>query len=787
MADLSKMHYEPRRAVDTLKAAMTLLLERWYDLPEAARSELDQKRTELVTNLKAANDFQRGKVITDFLTDLESSPAVLTLAFDVLKTGKSTMTSRGLVMIKAENLGEITDLLQAPLPEAPTGSQDGSARAKVTEIEFVSVVSSPMEIPQGGSNYVIVRLSRSEPKATGFSERNPGMATKIAIPFTDLEKPVAVRVTLDGPGLSETTGDWSRTMQVFSHRDSEPVIFLLDVDGTGAVGPRYMNIHYASPLGADATVTQVVEPAIEAFRGVGKGVGETTVGFFTDVRFPAQVKPQTITPLWIRLTQEQSDASRSSGIIGIGFEDMDKPEQIQVVVHADGFTEITDVLSRTMMVYSFADSQPVVFLLKSGRDLGEKAISVDFYHHGRQIGSAEFTAEITPKAKVEQPDQKSKLTREPAFSSFPKTRILPADVELRIIKSAESGSFRYMLHSSVAAVNRHFAEMGQMPLSGAADPRAYLSTQFHDLSTWAAASAWQPDNADHQQVVQKLETMGERLFEDLFSPELKEAYWALMDLREQGIIQSLLITSDEPWIPWELVKPFDQRKGKSDDFLAGGWQLSRWLSGPGLGDMLNVKSVRAVIPQLDLPFTAKERNYITDLGRQGVEIGTFLRSKQDVTHAVRAGKIQVIHVAAHGDFKSERPDESPITLQDGDELYPQDMRGSHISALTAERPLLFLNACHSAQVGFSLTGLGGWAQTAVQHMRVSAFIGGLWEVNDELASEMAVQFYENLRRDMPLGEAFHKARTFIRNENPGNSTWLAYSLYGDPNMRVTWV
>ncbi len=353
------------------------------------------------------------------------------------------------------------------------------------------------------------------------------------------------------------------------------------------------------------------------------------------------------------------------------------------------------------------------------------------------------------------------------------------------MKSPDSATFRYILHSSVPEVNHYFDDMGSMPLA-AADPRSYLTTQFDELSQWAASPNRPAEDADRQRVVRELETMGEGFFDKLFSPELKAAYWELVALRDRGVIKSLLITSDEPWIPWEMVKPYDQRTGKKDDFLAAGWQLSRWLSGPGLGDRLNVTAVRAVIPELDLPFTRTERDYITGLKLQGVDIGTFLRTKSDVTGAVDQGQIQVIHVAAHGNFKVENPDESPITLQGRDELYPRDLQGSRLAPLRKERPILFLNACHSAQVGFSLTGLGGWANTAVREMRVSAFIGGLWEVNDDLASQIAVSFYENLRRDMTLGEAFHAARMLIRDKNPGNSTWLAYSLYGDPNMRVTW-
>lgn len=788
MSELSSMHYEPKKAVETLTATMQSLLARWYDLPESARTQVDAQRSALATQLTQASQLQRCGVIVDFLKGLEESPAVLTLAYDLLKAGKNTMLMRGgLLTIKDDEVAVLTALLQSPPPPPPQPLAAGAepSAPKVTTIDFFSVVTMPAQIQADTLNPLVVRLSRSAPDKKVVFGANPGMSTRVSVPFPDLGQPVAVEVTLHAPGLGEKTGSFSRTMMVYSHRDSEPVIFLPEAGEY--MGPTSLTLTFSTPLGADATMTEVVKPAEEAFRGgIGKGVSAPTlVAFFTDVRFPAQVKPKSVTPLWVRLTLEKKEESRSTNKIGVGFDDLDKPEQIQVVVSAENFTETTGVLSRTMTVYSVADSQPVVFLLKAGAEMGNKAVTVDFYHRGRQIGSAEFMAEISPTAQAKPAKQPTTLTRTPAFGAFSASPPPPADVELRIMKSPESDTFRYLLHSSIPEVNRHFADMGSMPLA-AADPRSYLTTQFAELSQWAASAKWQPENPDHQRVTQELETMGEAFFDKLFSPQLKEAYWDLVALRDRKVIKSLLITSDEPWIPWEMVKPYDQRTDKQDDFLAAGWQLSRWLSGPGLGDRLNVTSVRGVIPVLNLPFTAKERNYITGLGSQGVNIGAFLQTKQDVTAAAKLGQIQVIHVAAHGNFKVENPDESPIALQGRDELYPRDMQGSWLAPLRQERPILFLNACHSAKVGFSLTGLGGWASTAVREMRVSAFIGGLWEVNDDLAAEIAIQFYENLRRDMTLGEAFHAARLFIRDQNPGNSTWLAYSLYGDPNMRVTW-
>ncbi len=103
---------------------------------------------------------------------------------------------------------------------------------------------------------------------------------------------------------------------------------------------------------------------------------------------------------------------------------------------------------------------------------------------------------------------------------------------------------------------------------------------------------------------------------------------------------------------------------------------------------------------------------------------------------------------------------------------------------------MFLNACHAGRVGAGLTYLGGWAQ-AFYDAGVSAFIGSLWEINDALAAQFALAFYDRLwglgafeGKAQPLGQAFCEARMTIRDADPANPTWLAYVLYGDPYGQV---
>lgn len=61
----------------------------------------------------------------------------------------------------------------------------------------------------------------------------------------------------------------------------------------------------------------------------------------------------------------------------------------------------------------------------------------------------------------------------------------------------------------------------------------------------------------------------------------------------------------------------------------------------------------------------------------------------------------------------------------------------------------------------------------------------MWEVNDGLALRFAQSFYTALlKNNETIAEAFRIAREEIRQLEPYNSTWLAYSLYADPEGRA---
>ncbi|MBI1294810.1 CHAT domain-containing protein [bacterium] len=533
---------------------------------------------------------------------------------------------------------------------------------------------------------------------------------------------------------------------------------------------------------------------------------QATAEYFTKVDFPAEIPDDTTQEhaLVVQLVLNEPVETQVEGQVEIVFADPQAPEYVEVHVTAPGFAERTGVWTRTLAVSQGNDSQPAIFLLKL-QETGSKAqrITVDFYHRGRNVGSFVFETQVTSAGftrtggpTAERPATgNTTIENSVVRGTATVVRALdgvrlsagtsPVDVELRITRDGKA--LHFMLHSARAYVGYHWRSMGKIELDGLDDPASYFEQRTERLSELAnkPINGLSETEAEDYQI--ELAVLGYDLYQQLFPETLRQEYWKLLALRDkiqqkENRQMSLLITSDEPWVPWELIKPFEEDKPESD-FLAGAFQLSRWLAGRGPMQALSVHSAQLVAPDLDLDFVKDEKIYFASLSQAGIQVPPPIVAQSDFIKMARRGGVQLIHVATHGNFNSQDVNSSPIKLQDKD-LIPSDLSRMSERGLVKDRPLVFFNTCHSGRLGFDLTKPGGWAQRMVDQFGVAAFVGSHWAINDQLAAIFSRTFYDELRGQKTLGEAFHSARIAIRDKQPANPTWLAYTLYGDPNSRI---
>jgi hypothetical protein len=364
-----------------------------------------------------------------------------------------------------------------------------------------------------------------------------------------------------------------------------------------------------------------------------------------------------------------------------------------------------------------------------------------------------------------------------------------ADLDLLIKTVFDGGRTRvsYTLHSPSGKAGLSYREIAGPTLPRQPqDYQAYLIAKIEKLGEGRDVDGSLLLN---EEIERKLTKIGRELHEELFPPEMRQAY---REIRRKGV-QSIRIVSDEPWIPWELIKPFDNSLPGDildDDFLCLQFELTRWLSGhstPAPPSELRVRRLACILTATDLPTTEEEKSFLVDLAQahSGVKDASPVLSSASAAEAfLQAGGVDLLHFAGHGIFDAANPNESALPFPDGSTLRPSDLQGFLATRIAQDRPFVFLNACSVGQQGWSLTRLGGWADRWVRICGCGAFVAPLWPVRDSLALEFAKAFYTALARGETFGQAGRSAREHVRKLAPGDPSWLAYSIYADAHGRL---
>lgn len=141
--------------------------------------------------------------------------------------------------------------------------------------------------------------------------------------------------------------------------------------------------------------------------------------------------------------------------------------------------------------------------------------------------------------------------------------------------------------------------------------------------------------------------------------------------------------------------------------------------------------------------------------------------------------VQAVHFAGHGQMQPGDPAGNGLILEDG-RLQATAVLGSQFGK---ERPFVFLNACQVGQAEASLATARGMAWAFLK-TGCAGFIAPLWTVNDLVAREVAGQFYDAvLTGSCGVGEAVRAIRAEFAKTS--TTTPLAYVYYGHPNLQLS--
>jgi HEAT repeat protein len=492
---------------------------------------------------------------------------------------------------------------------------------------------------------------------------------------------------------------------------------------------------------------------------------QPTVPHYSDVSFPAHTSVGQVEALRVAVTLKPITEQAVKL-------DLEPPPDKKVPMRVDACVVVSpldfDLESPNVQIIEVpldADSAPVIFKLLP-KSIGRKTVAVEFFQSARYLGRAEVQTTVGEEI------QESHLMSTQTTLGLSSTQ-LPPDLTIlfdRVPVGEGRHYYRYRLLSYKRRLNLWFDEFHTPETT--ATPQKILEETFTHLNRMHS------ETIDNEALFfERLNSIGTSLYGRLFPDDLKALYWN--KLRDR--VKSIVIISYEPWMPWELVRPFHpETKQPEDGFLCEKFNLTRWLHGTAPPDMISLERLGLIAATSDLELTTSEAMEIRQLFGDKVE--DVSPSGEAVFQLLKTGGFSGLHFACHGEYNAKDPDWSTLYLEEETTLCPIDIDGDKL-VFGKDHPLVFLNACETGQGGYALTGMGGWAEAFVRRAKSSGFVGSIWEANSESAYKFAVTFYRHLLEGKTVAEAARLARQSIK--RAGDPTWLSYTVYANPLARLS--
>jgi outer membrane biosynthesis protein TonB len=273
--------------------------------------------------------------------------------------------------------------------------------------------------------------------------------------------------------------------------------------------------------------------------------------------------------------------------------------------------------------------------------------------------------------------------------------------------------------------------------------------------------------------------------------ELPDAFWDVLRAtanKTGGQPPTVLLLSEEPFIPWELAVVEPALDGTRPPFLSAQAVVGRWVLGHKLPPLpppseARVDQMAVIVGVYNRPGWSRLIQAEDEAQRLSQSYGAIAvnAAATEVLDCLDGTpKVDLMHFAVHGKYDPNGTQDG-VVLTDGHILDPFEVKGSTL----ARRPFVFLNAC---QVGVGNRVLGDYAGLAAAFLEAGAsgVIAPLWSVNDEVARDIALRFYQRIFSGATIGSVLSEERSaFAESDEHLSATYLAYQFFGHPAMKVS--
>jgi len=490
----------------------------------------------------------------------------------------------------------------------------------------------------------------------------------------------------------------------------------------------------------------------------------THVKKYPDIYFPSHIKLGQRYPLVVRLLAEKLEEVMEK--VGLTFGYPEGVEEIEITVTIDARDFEIEKAEQKMRVPLRKNSDPIVFYL-TPNSVGNKTIRLKFYQNENYNGEVLVYTTVIDSEVDDGTYTRAKIKGE--VGVYVKKE---DSVDLLIEVEKKDNYLEYKVTSRKLNLYRKKYRCPEQ----LRDPKSFMDRIEKELSEISASSY--EDEIKLKTALSKIEAIGMDLYKRLFPEELKRILW-----ENRNEIKSIFIVSDEEWIPWEIIKPFESTESGTtkEDFWCVKYVIGKWLSNYFPKKSIRVKfgSVIAYDKEGRLRRVNDEKDSIENLIKnKGIELISTEPRYSDILNLLSDKEINLLHFACEAVYDKSSSDDSYLSLADG-KLKARDVG---VCNLRKGKPIVFVNACESSITGYAVTGIGGFSK-AFLDVGSSAFIGTMWKVPDGYALKFAEFFYKNLlEKGLSIGEALKKTRVDLK--DVPNPVWLAYSLYGFPLAKI---
>ena len=494
-----------------------------------------------------------------------------------------------------------------------------------------------------------------------------------------------------------------------------------------------------------------------------------TIERHTRIEFPSECVLEQKVDLKIQLTQEVPEFTRVLEKILLTVGRSTKQVELNVKVTAPAFA--IRPYQQKLTVPVKGDSNEVIFTLVP-LERGEQVIEIEFFKGATRVGYVLLPANVVPYSynKIS-PKVLSMEDPIDGLKNLESMTVNPDKHTLNVTWIERESKLLY----TIFPANRLGEWEKTIP-----NIQQQIEDDLRSLNAFLTEVVQQGNPSDErwESICFNLQSVGANLFEMLIPSEVAK------QMRTWKIGSPVIISTNEQWIPWELMYDGEDFWGKKF-IIARSPRLSdsQDLPDKNRPESKGKRQIKRIVNIVggDVPSSEAERAthlFSNLLPPEAVH----LLAKQPISSLVKAiPGTDALHFTCHGHLE-------PHLLQiagDKNKTRIENLLPETIQRLPLEPgSLVFANACASTipVLTFGKFSSFGWK---FYQRGADAFIGTLGAVPVKYAVNFAEIVYRELfnpDEKITIGQAVAKAKEVAANER--NLFWLLYCIYGDPDFSI---